>query len=226
MGENERGGGRIRSVPLFATDDLGPPVERFNPTSGHLLGWSALAGAAALVGYVVVAERSAGGLKLALAAVFAAVVVWVTQLRPRATAFRRHLVLRNALRDAVLPLAQVEEVSVGQTLNVWAGGRRYVCIGIGRSLREDLRSRRRHDVGGLGTSRMTELTLRADRAAADERLTAYQDLVVGRIEKLVAQARTGPGGGGETEAPRLRWAWWPVAALLLSGLAFGAGMLL
>ena len=135
------------------------PIERFKPTSGMLAGFFGLAIALGLLGYVLVSVHTLTGLRLGIVAVFAVVLVWVTQLRPRATAYPGVLVLRNSLRDTEVPLALVDEVSVRHTLNVWVGDRRYVCIGVGRSSRRLLKGGRRgSSVGVLGMERLQDYT--------------------------------------------------------------------
>ncbi len=195
------------------------PVERFKPTGGQFAAYAGLLAAAIAFGYVVLSVHTTTGLQVALGAVFFGIVVWVTQVRPRATAYPRHVVLKNSVRDAHVPLARVDEVSLGQTLNLWVGDERYVCIGIGQSIREDLKSRRRkQDVTG-GGSRLTQLTLMAERASTDERAMSYQTFVVTRLEELVDQAKRETDAESEPE-PRHVVAWPEVAALVVTGLAF------
>lgn len=200
------------------------PVERFKPTGGHLTGYVGLALVLFAIGYVALAVHSLTGLRVALGAAFFGVVVWATQVRPRATAYPRHVVLKNAVRDTHVPLAQVDEVAMGQTLNLWVGDRRFVCIGIGHSLREDVKARRRRDESTLGTSRMSELTLLAERASNEERASTYQTFVLTRLVELVEQAKKQPAPG--PEAPRQVWAWPELAALVVTGGAFAVSLVL
>lgn len=201
------------------------PVERFKPTGGQMLGYVGLAAAALSIGYVLLNVHTQTGLRVVLGALFFGVVTWVTQVRPRATAYPRHVVLKNSVRDAHVPLALVDEVAMGQTLNLWVGEQRYVCIGIGQSIREDLRARRRKaDVTG-GGSRLTQLSLMAERASTDERAMSYQTFVVTRLEELVEQAKKEPGTDAEASA-RYVVAWPEVTALVVTGIAFVASFLL
>jgi len=195
------------------------PVERFKPTGGQFVGYAGLVGAALALGYVLLSVHTVTGLRVALGAVFFGVVVWVTQVRPRATAYPRHVVLKNSVRDAHVPLEAVDEVAMGQTLNLWVGDVRYVCIGIGQSIREELKTRRRkQDVTG-GGSRLTNLTLMAERASTDERAMSYQTFVVTRLEELVEQAKRTPAS--EPTRPAGYVVAWPeVTALVVTGLAF------
>jgi hypothetical protein len=201
------------------------PVERFKPTGGMFVGYAGLAAAALALGYVLLSVHTVTGLRVALGAVFFGAVVWVTQVRPRAAAYPRHVVLKNSVRDAHVPLAAVDEVAMGQTLNLWVGDDRFVCIGIGQSLREDLKTRRRkQDVTG-GGSRLTQLTLMAERASTDERAMSYQTFVVTRLEELVEQAKREPAA---EPLPPARYvvAWPEVTMLVVAGLAFLLGFLL
>lgn len=205
------------------------PVERFKPTSGHLLGYVGVAAAVFVLGYVVLFVHSTTGLRLGLGAVFFGCLVWLTQIRPRATAYPQHVVLRNAVRDAHVPLAAVDEVSIGQTLALWVGQTRYVCIGIGNTVREDFKARRRRmlDEADLGTSRFSELRRKADLANLDQRAMTYQTFVVTRLEELVEQAKREQSRAQTTPpAPHYEVAWPEVAVLTVSGLAFVVSLLL
>lgn len=205
-------------VTSRARTDRPRPVERFQPTGGQILGYVGMTAAVVAIGYVVLYVHTMTGLRVVLGALFFGLVTWVTQVRPRATAYPRHVVLRNSVRDAHVPLALVDEVSMSQTLNVWVGDRRYVCIGIGQSIREDLRARRRkQDVTG-GGSRLTQLTLMAERASTDERAMSYQTFVVTRLEELVEQAKKEPASDPQDRARQVV-AWPEVAALTVTGLA-------
>ncbi len=201
------------------TDSARPqPVERFKPTNGIFVGWAGLVSAAVAIVYTALAVHTMTGLRVGLGAVFLAMVVWVTQLRPRATAYTHRLVLKNSLRDTSIPLASIDEVSVRETLRVFAGDQRHVCIGIGRPIRDELRQRRkqRHDL--LGTSRWHEFAELAERAAPDQTAMSYQTFVVTRIEELVEQAKKRPRT--EPEDVRRLWAWPELALLAVSGVAF------
>jgi hypothetical protein len=175
--------------PASSVDDR--PLERFKPTNGLFVGWAGIAVTAFAVGYTALFVHDVVGLRIGLGALFAGVVIWVSQLRPRVTAYLDELHMKGAVRDAYLPYLLIEEVALGQTLNVWAGGRRFVCIGIGKSLGTDIRQRAKKDRQGslLGESRQREFSERAEAAAPDQRAMEYQTFVVTRIEELVDEAR-------------------------------------
>jgi hypothetical protein len=202
------------------------PVERFKPTSGLFLGWAGLVCVAVAVLWVAYAVHSVVGLRVALGAAFFGIVVWATQLRPRATAYPHHLVLRNAVRDTTIPLRRIDEVAVGQSLQVFADDQRHVCIGIGNSLRNELRLQRRRnrDNSPLGQSRWKDFADRANRAAPDQTAMSYQTFVVTRIEQLVEDAKKQPTPE-KPQRVRHTWAWPEVAGLVVTGVAFVATFL-
>ena len=123
------------------------PIERFKPTTGAFVGWSGVVLAVGTVVYVLVNEHNRFGLQLGLAAAFAGVVVWVTQLRPRVTAYPDTLLMQGSIRDTHVPYVLIDEVAMAQTLNVWVGRKRYVCVGIGKSIGYDMRQRVRSQSG-------------------------------------------------------------------------------
>lgn len=209
------------------------PVERFKPSSGFIVGYAGLLLVAVVVVYVVVSVHTVTGLRVALGTTFFGLVIWVTQLRSRATAYADRLLLRNSLRDVAIPLVLIEDVSVRQTLNVWVAERRYVCIGIGRSLRTMFKNSR--SGGGssvLGTNRWREFAERAERAAPDQTSASYETFVVTRIQELVDQARNsartsaGTSAGTSHAGPVYRFAWPEIVALVVVGAAFGVSLTL
>ena len=204
----------------------GEPLERFKPTSGMVGGWSGLVVGVLVVGYVVVAEHSVLGLRVALGAAFAGVLVWCTQLRPRVTAYHDALTLHGPVSDVAVPYAAVEEVTMGQTLNVWAGGRRYVCVGIGKPLGFDSRQRMRAQRAGglLGGNRVSAIT---GSDLPRETSPTYQSFVLSRIGDLVATARQHPRDrSAAVPGVRRTYAVPELAALGITGGAFLVSLLL
>jgi len=199
------------------------PVQRFKPTSGFIGGYAGLVLVAVAVGYVAVRVHTVTGLQVALGMLAVGLLIWVTQLRSRATAYSDRLLLKNSLQDWVIPLHLVEEVSVRQTLNVWVGERRYVCVGIGTPLHSIYKERRmRGGSSPLGHSRMREFTERAERAAPDQSATSYETFVVRRIEELVEQAKKAANAQGtpNPSQPTRHYAWPEIVALVVIGVAF------
>jgi hypothetical protein len=207
------------------------PVERFKPTSGMYVGWCGIVVAALVIVYVAFRDHSVLGLRLALASAFAAVLVWVTQLRPRATAYPRELLLLGSVKDTFVPYVAINEVTMGQTLNVWVGPRRFVCVGIGRSIGFEMRQRvRSHGQGGqLGGNRSYQFAGRAETTEYHDSGTTYQVFVLNRINDLVAAARREQDrqdAAGPVPGVRSRYAVPELVALVLTGAAFVASFLL
>lgn len=199
------------------------PIQTFRPTNGAILGWSGVAVATVVALYVLVTDPSLRSVQLALALALAAMVVWVTMLRPRATAYEDTLVLRNMLRDTHVPLARIDSAVVRQTLNVWVGGERHVCVGIGQTARSMLRQRGRGTVPGAGLPQHTE-TSGALAGSAIGAGGPYHQFVETRIEDLAREARRDQRGLGLEV--RREWARPELAALGLLGAALVASLLL
>jgi len=201
------------------------PLERFKPTSGQLVGWSGVVVAVLIIVYVAFQDHTVLGLRLALGAAFAAVLIWVTQLRPRATAYRRELLLHGSLKDTFVPYLAINEVTMGQTLNVWVGSRRLVCVGIGRSIGFEMRQRvRSHGQGAqMGGNRSYQFAGRAETTEVREHSMSYQVFVLNRINDLLAAARSEQQRRDDRQpvpAVRSRYAVPEIVALAVTGAAF------
>jgi hypothetical protein len=226
---NHRGAGTIEAMDGPSSRAGGEqPVERFKPTTGVVVGWVGLVLAVLTMGYALVTWHSVGGVRTALGAAFLAVLVWATQLRPRVTAYRRHLVVHGPVRDTAIPYSRIGEVTMGQTLNIRANGRRYVCVGIGRSVGMDVRQRLRATGGdgllGLNrVSRVSDLSGQATPSAASQHSMSYPDFVLTRLTDLVAAA---PRFDDEVEDVRHAPAVPEVVALAVTGVAFVLSLLL
>lgn len=203
------------------------PVERFQPTSGRFIGYAGLVVIAGLLVFLVVSEHTVAGLRIGAGLLFAAVLVWATQLRPRAVAYRDTVLLRNSFRDALVPLAVVDDVSVRRMLNVWVGERRYVCIGIGSSLRKMVKSRSRGPSTILGWDKLERYTEESTPLRPDQTAMDYATFVETRLQALVDEAkrRTSPEDAA-VEQPRETWAWPEIAGLVATGLALVVTLLL
>jgi hypothetical protein len=204
-------------------------LEQFKPTTGVFIGIAGLLVAAFTLGYVLLNVHSVVGLRIGLGAVFGAVVIWVSQLRPRVTAYTKDLHLKGSVRDARVPYVLIDEVTMAQTLNVWVGEQRFVCIGIGKSLGSDIRQRAKKERHGslLGASRTREFSEKAEVAAPDQTAMSYHTFVVTRIEELVDHAKRElrrSGGSTEGEEVRRPYAVPEIVALAVTGLAFVASL--
>jgi hypothetical protein len=123
-------------------DDGEAVVERFQPTSGRLSGWSAVALSATLVVAAVVYRDQGFPPWVGAAALLGGVLAWASMLRPALWATEEHLVMRNLGETVRIRLAAVEEMAVRQVLAVRAGDRRLVSTVLGRTWRKTVTSRR------------------------------------------------------------------------------------
>lgn len=198
------------------------PVERFHPTSGRFVGFGSIAVIAGLLVYVVVNVHSFDGLRLGTGLVFFGVLVWVTQLRPRATVYPETLHLQNSVRDVRVPLTMIEGVSVGRMLSVWAGERRYVCTGIGTPLRKMVKVKSRGPSSLLGWDRLEAYTEESTPHRPDQSAMSYPDFVETRLVDLVedAQRRSASRTDSDERHVEETWAWREVGALTVTGVLF------
>jgi hypothetical protein len=218
-----------REDAFAGTEDVGSlrqklreeePVERFKPTSGAIVGWSGLALAAGTLLWVIFNEHSKNGLRLGLIAIFGALVIWVTQFRPRVTAYPEWLAMYGSLRDTFVAYVTIDELSMGQTLNVWVGRKRYVCIGIGKTIGFEMRQR----VRGQGSESLTGGNRSygfsgQPTVPGSELRTSYQGFVMSRLDDLVAHSRQDRPPVGERPEVRQGYAVREIVALLVVGVA-------
>lgn len=193
------------------------PVDRFRPTSGQVVGNLTLAAVGGVVAYLLLTERTVTGLRVGTGVVFFGVLVWLTVLRPRATAYPKLLHIHNSVRDVLIPYVAIDRVAMGRVLTVWVDGRRHVCTGIGAPRHG---AAKRHELVS-GAARATGL----DGGPAD---VGYADYVQARIEGLVEdEKRRARHEAGATHArPRHVWAWPGLVALSGTGAAFLLTLLL
>ena len=201
------------------------PVERFKPTGGFVAGYVGLLGVVAGVGYIAAFVHTPTALSVALGLAIFGVVVWTTQLRSRAAVYPDVVRLKNALVDYEVPLRLVEEVNTTSTLNVWTAERRYVCIGIGESMRTMMKGERR-TTQGLGMREAQGYAEAANRAALDQSATAYETFVATRIQELAEQAKRSPAPAGAPQQVRRAFAWPEIAAFAVIGIAFVVSVLI
>src|SRR5262249_2232405 len=155
-------------------------------------------------------------------AVLGAVILWMSPVRPRVWGQDHPLVLRNMVSTWYLPLASIEEVAVRQVMAVRAGGQRYVCAGVGRSLREALKG------SSADRARGQMRGLRGQLANMNERQPGvnYADFVEIRVQELVNEDRMRRGVKKySSEADELakqarREPAWPEIIALVAALVF------
>jgi len=207
-------------------------VEKFAPNGGHL---AAVLGALLAVGLLVAWALDPGDVALWVVplAFLILAVIWTSTLRPRVLVQGSSLVLRNMVTTTRIPLAAVEEIVVRQVLAVRAGGKRYVCAGVGRSVRQAMLSpamqRARRQGGGIGG--FGGFTEEIGTVSAPG--TIYADYVEMRLRALVKDDRDRRGlkaRSPEVEAlaaqTRRELAWPEIAGLAVSVLLLGLALLL
>jgi len=148
-------------------------------------------------------------------------VLYASTVRPRVWVVGRELVLRNMLSTIYIPLAAIEKVVIQQVLAVRAGGKRYVCAGVGRTRRQAMKSsalqKARGQMGGI----RGELATAAVKEPAN-----YADFVEIRIQELANEDRMRLGVKRfSSEADELarqirREPAWPEIAALVAATAF------
>ena len=193
-------------------------VEKFAPNGGTAV---AVLGAIVILGFLVgwAVEPDEVPLWVPGATLLGGVVLY-TSTRGRTVLVVGHeLVLRNMLSTAYIPLAAIEELAVRQVLAVKAGDKRYVCAGVGRSLRQAMKGsavqRAREEMGGL----------RGEVAAVREPGMNYADFVEIRIQELINEdrarrgiAKFSPEADELAEQARREPAWPEIALLVVTAV--------
>ena len=132
------------------------------------------------------------------------------------------------LTTVYIPLAAIEEIAVRQVLAVRAGGKRYVCAGVGRTLRQAMKGsavqRAREEMGGL----------RGELASATVREPGmnYADFVEIRLQELINEDRMrrgvkrfSPEVDELAKQIRRELAWPEIAGLVATAAFFVAAVL-
>ncbi len=165
-------------------------AQRFGPTSGTFSGLAGLIGCGVVLVVAVSDGPSVTAVRLGVGDLLVAVLLWAFMLRPKVVLESDSvLVLRNPLSDWRIPLASVTRVDVRTVTMVFTDERRYVGVGVGRSVRAIVRrATPGHPEPGGGSLRPTT------------KITAgtLPDFVIDRIQHAADIARetgqpTGPG---------------------------------
>jgi hypothetical protein len=198
-------------------------VQTFRATSGRVTGALGVALSAVLAVLFVVSEKPSVAVPGVLGCAFFGVLVWAAMLRPRVSATSDELRLTTMFESATIPLAAVENVLVRRYLLVRAGGRKYICPAIGRSLRKTVRNEMRWNGGtqilSPGLQAGDKLGSLQTEAKGDPEL-AYADFVEQQITQLADtdRARRGIEARSEEEyelgSQAVRRRAWPVIGLL------------
>jgi hypothetical protein len=212
---------------VTGTDQSDTTVEKFAPNGGTGI---AVIGGVVAVAFVVawVVDMDQVALWVPAVALFGGVLLHMSTVRPRVMVKDRALVLRNMASTIHLPLASIEEVAVRQVMAVRAGGTRYVCAGVGRTMRQAMKGsavqRAREEMGGLRGE--------VARATVREPGMNYADFVELRIQELVNEdlmrrgiKRFSPEADELAKQVRRERAWPELGALVVTAAFFVVALL-
>ncbi len=206
---------------MTGTEDGDTTVEKFAPNGGTVI---AVIGGLVALGFIVgwAVDMDEVPLWVPALSLLGGIVLYTSTVRPRVWVLGRELVLRNMLTTVYLPLAAIEEIAVQQVMAVRAGGKRYVCAGVGRTLRQAMKGsavqKAREQMGGL-RGEMAKATVR-------EPQVNYADFVEIRVQELVNEDRVRRGVKRfSPEADELalqvrREPAWPEISALVAAAAF------
>jgi hypothetical protein len=208
----------------------GPEIETFATPAGRYLGYIVV-GAAFVLCLLGLKSQGTGAFGLMGFCVAFSALAWVTLIRPRVTAHRNGLVLRNMLRDTFVPWASIKSCRVSQTLQIGTRDKVYHGLGLTKSARQASREQRQRRSGGrtilgpnLGMSSMASAPtisdkptdgLIVDKAKEQQIGGSYFSHAEQRIETLAQQGAPKTRG----EEPKVVWDPMAIGGLLLAGLA-------
>jgi hypothetical protein len=206
-------------------------VHRFRPNNGRVTGYLGL-GLCAL-GVVVFAFSGSAHTRVAglLGCAFTAVLVWAAMLRPKVSATADELRMRTMVENITIPLASIDTVVVRRYLLVRAGGHKYICPAISRSLRKTVRAEMKWNGGGgnlLAPSLSpADPTGSLQTEVKGEHELDYADYVEQQITSLASNDRDRRGIEARSEEEYdlgsqvvRRTAWVEIVVLAVLGAAF------
>jgi hypothetical protein len=219
----------VAVVTNAAVEAAGPQIETFATPAGRILGYVVVA-AAVVLSLLGLKSQGTGALGLIAICVAFAALTWVTLIRPKVTAHQNGLLLRNMLRDTLLPWATIRSCRAAQTLQVGTRDKVYHGLGLTKSARQstrELRPRRggRKTIFGpnLGMTSLASAPtvstdddgMSVDRAKGQQTGSSYFTHAEQRIETLAQQraAKTAEA------TPRVVWDPVAVGALVLAAVA-------
>jgi hypothetical protein len=211
-------------------------LQTFRATSGRLTGVIGLVMCVGVAALFVFTEPPAVAVVGVLGCAFVGVLTWAALLRPRVAATAEELWMWTLFQKVAIPLASIDTVLVRRYLVVRAGGVRYICPAIGRSLRQTART----ELKWQGSSQMIApgMQVNDERIAAqidvkDTKELAYADFVETEIVRLadVDRLRRGIEPRSEEEYElgaqvRRRWARLEIGALAVLGVAFAISLVM
>ena len=124
-----------------AVEAAGPQTETFVTPAGRYLGYIVV-GSAVVLSLLGLKSQGTGAFGLIGFCIAFALVAWVVLIRPRVTAHRNGLLLRNMLRDTFVPWASIKSCRIGQTLEVGTRDKVYHGLGLTKSARQATREQR------------------------------------------------------------------------------------
>ena len=203
-------------------------VQNFRVTSGRVTGVIGLVMCVVVAAIFVVTEHPAVAVPGVLGCAFVGVLTWASLLRPRIAATAEDLWMWTLFEKVAIPLASIDTVLVRRYLVVRAGGVKYICPAIGRSLRPTART----EMKWQGSSQLLTPGMRADAMPAQTDVKkapelAYADFVETEIVRLANADRLRRGIEPRSEEEyelgaqaRRQWAWLELGALVVLGVAF------
>jgi hypothetical protein len=201
-------------------------VQTFRVTNGRVTGVIGLAMCGGLAVLFVVTEHPAVAVPGVLGCAFAGVLTWASMLRPRVAATAQELRMWTLFDKVTIPLASIDTVAVRRYLLVRAGGVKYICPAIGRSLRKTVRSEMKWQ-GRQGMLAPTGDKMLAQTDVKDPQDVDYADFVETEIVRLADADRLRRGIEARSEeeyelgAQAVRRRAWPeIGALVVLGVAF------
>lgn len=204
--------------------------QAFRATNGRVTGVIGLVMCLGVAVLFVATEHPAVAVPGVLGCAFAAVLTWASMLRPRVSATAEELRMWSMFENVRIPLAAIDAVVVRRYLVVRAGGAKYICPAIGRSLRKTVRAEMKWKGGaqllapGIQPGDV-RVPMKEDVKAPGD--LEYADFVETEIVRLadLDRVRRGIEARSEeeyelgTEVVR-RWAWLEIGALVVLGVAF------
>jgi hypothetical protein len=211
-----------------ATED----VTRFRPTNGRATGLMWVALCVVLSAVFITSAPTGTAVTATLVCAFVALLVWAAMLRPTVSASSDRLLMRTMFETVTIPLASIDTVLVRRYLLIRAGGRKYICPAISRSLRKTVRAEMKWSGGnnllmpGVGMTDSGGRSPLVQETGSDAEL-AYPDFVEQQIKQLAGndRARRGIEERSEEEyelasqAVRRR-AWPEIVGLVALAVAF------
>lgn len=199
-----------------------PQREVYRPVGARVLWWVWLAFAVANLADLAVQGHNHFAAVIAVLLVFITGVVYAGALRPRVIADEAGITLLNPLRDHRVPWGAVTGVDLGDTLQVHCRqpGREQDKILYSWAVQSSRRGRARAELrAARRAGELSKASPSYGRLPAEAREIMGKTLAELTVRQLSERA-TAAQARGETTGERVsRWAWWPIAAVVVPGIA-------